>query len=66
MSVDQPPPPRATGKRALVAVENAEAPWFRAVLSAIDIQSDDATIGEDEARMLGVHPGDPVWVLPLD
>jgi arginine N-succinyltransferase len=55
-----------TGKRGLVAVENAEAPWFRAVLSAIELGEDEVKIGEHEARMLGVHPGDAVWVLPLD
>lgn len=55
-----------TGKRGLVAVENTEAPWFRAVLSAIELGEDEVKIGEHEARMLGVHPGDPVWVLPLD
>lgn len=53
-------------KRGLVAVELAEPPWFRSVLSPIEVGEEDVRIGEDEARMLGVHPGNPVWVLPLD
>lgn len=55
------------GRRALVAVELNEAPWFQSVLSPITAAAgDECAIGENEAKQLGVKPGDAVWVLPLE
>ncbi|MBX3192257.1 MAG: arginine N-succinyltransferase [Labilithrix sp.] len=54
-------------KRAVVAVESAEAPFFRAVLAAYEPRPKDAcAIGAPAARALGLEAGSEAWVLPLE
>ncbi len=53
--------------RALVAVEKAESPFFRAALAPWRRRTDEgAEVGGVAAEFLGVGAGDDVWVLPLD
>jgi arginine N-succinyltransferase len=61
--------------RAIVAVESAESPYLRAAITpwqparearAASVSPPGAEIGEAEAAILGVTPGDAVWVLPLE
>ncbi len=54
-------------KKALLAVEVAGPPYFRAVLSPFVEEGDDACgIPEAIARDLDLAAGDEVWTLPLD
>jgi arginine N-succinyltransferase len=56
--------------RALVAVERAESPFFRAVpapwRTARRGEETGAEVGSDAAAFLGVAEGDEVWVLPIE
>lgn len=53
--------------RALVAVESAEAPYFRCVLSPWSESDDEGgAMAEDAAAHLGLAAGDQAWVLPLE
>lgn len=53
-------------QRGLVAVEPSGPPWFRSVLSPIELHNDTCAIGESEAKTLGLGVGDSAWILPLD
>jgi arginine N-succinyltransferase len=55
-----------TPQRGLVAVEPSGPPWFRSVLSPIELRDDTCAIGESEAKTLGLAVGDSAWILPLD
>jgi arginine N-succinyltransferase len=59
------PPP---SKRALVAVESEETPYFRAVLAGFDSEGEGsgATLDPAAAAHLGLEEGDEVWALPLE
>ena len=53
--------------RGLVAITLPEAPFFRAVLTAVAPLNDvSCAIGADTAAHLGLREGDEVWVLPLE
>ncbi|MCL2449180.1 MAG: arginine N-succinyltransferase, partial [Polyangiaceae bacterium] len=52
--------------QALVAIELAGAPFFRAVAAAWQPESEGVAIGEEAAAHLGLRPGDEAWLLPLD
>jgi arginine N-succinyltransferase len=52
--------------RALVAVERAEPPFFRAVLAPWQGTPPGARVGLEAARHLGSGQGDTVWVLPIE
>ncbi len=53
--------------RALIAVELAAAPYFRAVLTPWQADGPEgALMGEESAKSLGVEIGADVWVLPLE
>ena len=53
-------------RRALVAREHREAPFFECVASPLEITGDGALlVPEDAARALGVVTGDEIAVLPL-
>src|SRR5262249_1766280 len=57
----------ALKKRAVVAVESAEGPFFRAMLASFAARpSHGCAIGESAARALGVDVGGEVWSLPLE
>ena len=54
-------------KRAIVAADMPEPPWFRAVLSPFEEQGDEAcVIGVRAAGALGIEVGSEPWVLPLE
>jgi arginine N-succinyltransferase len=54
-------------ERALLAVEHADAPFFRAVLAPWKAISDDGIgLGEEAAKHLGLDVGSEAWVLPLE
>lgn len=54
-------------RRALVARELREAPFFECVVSPLDLTSEGAlVIPEASAKALGVAAGDEISVLPLD
>lgn len=54
-------------KRAVVAVESAEPPYFRAMLAHYEEKKGDAcAIGAPVARALGLSAGSEAWVLPLE
>jgi len=63
-------PPGSKGPRALVAVDLASAPHFRAVLTGYkeDRSADmpSVEVEEDAAKHLGVASGADVWVLPVE
>jgi arginine N-succinyltransferase len=61
--------------RALLAVESPEAPFFRAMLAPWraagegderDGGESGACVGAEAAALLGVSPGDSIWVLPIE
>src|SRR5450432_136611 len=52
-----------TRKRALVAVERAEPPFFNATSTPWRRHGEGATIGHEAADCLGLKDGDPVWIL---
>ena len=54
-------------RRALVAREQKEAPYFECLASPLEITSDGAlVVPEDTAQALGVAAGDEITVLPLE
>jgi arginine N-succinyltransferase len=54
-------------KKAVVASEKPEPPFFRAMLAAFDEHTDDTcSIGKDAAAALGLEVGAEAWVLPLE
>lgn len=54
-------------RRALVAVESPNPPFFRSMLAAYEDRGDDAcAIGAHAARALGVAASGQAWVLPLE
>jgi len=54
-------------KRALVAVEGANEPFFRAALAPYEARAKETcAIGEDAAKALGIDVGAEAWVLPLE
>lgn len=57
---------RETKARALVAVDIAEPPYFRAVLAPTVDTETSCTVSADTAAHLGVREGDDVWTLPLE
>jgi arginine N-succinyltransferase len=61
---DGEPPP--TAHRALVAVESAEMPFFRAVCVPLHSTSAGVQLPRQACEQLAIRPGDPVLVLPLD
>jgi arginine N-succinyltransferase len=56
---------QAPPSRALVAVESADAPFFRAVVAPWKADADGANISHECGRHLGVREGDDIWILPL-
>jgi arginine N-succinyltransferase len=52
--------------RALVAIELADPPFFRAAPAAWQSDGEGVAIGEDVVAHLGLREGDEVWLLPLD
>jgi len=53
--------------RAIVGVDVAEAPYFRAILCTAALMKEERVeIGTSIAEHLGLKAGDEVWVLPLD
>jgi arginine N-succinyltransferase len=57
----------AQGKKALVAVELPDPPFFRAMLSPFQEREGDAcAIAAGVARALGIEVGSSAWVLPLE
>src|SRR5579859_3776062 len=52
--------------RALLAVEPAEAPFVRAVVSPWHSDASGSHVAEGAAAHLGVGEGDEIWVLPLE
>jgi arginine N-succinyltransferase len=55
----------ASGTRALVARELAQAPYFKAVACRVKLEPKGVSLPEDFAAQLGVAVGDDVTVLPL-
>jgi arginine N-succinyltransferase len=55
-----------TRLRALVAVESAEPPFFRAVVARWHAEPAGVTVDPDAASHLGLHQGDALWLLPLE
>lgn len=53
-------------RRALVARETKDAPWFRSVLAGYAADGDTCSIEASAAHALGVGVGDTVWVLGLE
>ncbi len=59
--------PAEKRKRAVVAVESSEPPFFRAMLAHYEEKKGDAcAIGAPAARALGLDVGSQAWVLPLE
>jgi arginine N-succinyltransferase len=59
--------PDSPRRRALLAVEPNEAPFFRSVPAPVAYEgADGVAFGQDAAEHLGVREGDAVWVLPLE
>ena len=57
----------AAKKRAIVAVEPAEPPFFRAMLGAFEERGAGAcAVGADAANALGLDVGGEAWTLPLE
>jgi arginine N-succinyltransferase len=57
----------AARRRGVIAVEQKEAPFFRAVLGALEhVPREGASVGRVVASHLGVGPGDEVLTLPLE
>ncbi|MCA9590953.1 MAG: arginine N-succinyltransferase [Myxococcales bacterium] len=60
-------PGEPTKQRAVVAVEPAGSPYFRALLAPFEAVGDDAcALGAAELSALGVEVGSSAWVLPLE
>jgi arginine N-succinyltransferase len=60
-------PDESPKARAIVAVDCADAPYFRAVLAPWkEIGEDDGAIGQGVAKHLGLDLGSQAWVLPLE
>ncbi len=55
-----------TKLRALVAVESAETPFFRAVAAPWAHDAGGVALAREAAEHLGLREGDDVWLLPLD
>jgi arginine N-succinyltransferase len=56
----------STRLRALVAVESAEPPFFRAVVARWHAEPAGVAVEPDAATHLGLHQGDALWLLPLE
>ena len=52
--------------RALVAVERGEPPFVRSTVTLWRSRAGAAEIGLEAAQLLGIVPGDPVWILPIE
>lgn len=52
--------------RAIIAVEDAEPPYFRAVVAPWRGDASWAYVARDAAAHLRVHEGDDIWILPLE
>ncbi len=52
--------------RAIIAVEAAEPPYFRAVVAPWKGDASWAYVSRDAAARLRVHEGDDIWILPLE
>jgi arginine N-succinyltransferase len=64
---DRPFTPRAGDKKAIVAVERQEPPFFRAVLSPVrDEDHRGFAIGNDAWETLSLHHSSPLLLLPLE
>jgi arginine N-succinyltransferase len=60
-------PKDGSKERALVAVEHADAPFFRAVLAPWKgVSEDGIAVGDEAAKHLGLDVGSDAWVLPLE
>lgn len=67
--VDVLPKASPGAKRGLVAIEASAPPFFRAVLSCIEVRGEETcAIGADAAEAFGITVGEPneVWILPLE
>jgi len=53
-------------RRALLAVEGAEPPFFRAVVAPWQADGTAAHVSQEAAVHLGAREGDDLWVLPLE
>jgi arginine N-succinyltransferase len=53
-------------KRALIAVERPEPPFFQATAAPWRRHGEGAAIGHEAAEWLGIKDGDAVWILPLE
>jgi arginine N-succinyltransferase len=58
--------PAAGEKKALVAVELPEAPFFRAVMAPVRAEGGSFAIAEGAWNVLGLRAGSPVIVLPIE
>jgi len=64
---DRPLTPLPTDKKALVAVESPEPPFFRAVLAHVRDEGNRGFAVEDDAwEHLRLHHSSPLMVLPID
>jgi arginine N-succinyltransferase len=64
---DRPVTPAATDKKALVAVEYPEAPYFRAVMTTIREEGPrGVALANDAWEVLNVHHSSPLLILPID
>ncbi|HEY8074529.1 MAG TPA: arginine N-succinyltransferase [Labilithrix sp.] len=54
-------------KKAIVAIEPPEAPFFRAMLAPFEEKPNDAcVVGTETAKALGIDSGGEAWILPLE
>jgi arginine N-succinyltransferase len=60
------PREQVSKKRALLAVDLPEPPYFRAVWSPFREAADEAILEPEAAEVLGLKEGSEAWVLPLD
>jgi len=64
---DRPVTPAPGDKRAIVAVEYAEAPFFRAVMTTIREEGTrGVALANDAWEVLNVHHSSPLIILPID
>ncbi|MFO0756903.1 MAG: arginine N-succinyltransferase [Byssovorax sp.] len=64
---DRPFVPGATDKKAILAVEHPEAPFFRAVMTQVrDEGHRGHAIADDAWEILELHHSSPIIVLPID
>jgi arginine N-succinyltransferase len=59
-------PHEEPASRAIVAIETAGTPFFRAVVTPWQADASGANIAREAGAHLGAREGDDIWVLPLE